>query len=207
MIFIQEAHQKVFYLPYYNIDNKHERRARSVGVRYLRSSPSRDRIETAPIRARCRCCGGVAFQQLPAKLNPIIQPLMAATRRERDEELQSEAARAIAKLVKRAMSREKSPSGKICSNIFTMACSCPETTPTVTESGEKKVVVQTSKATMTTKASSSSKKSASIDDATAAADVIDTEIPETAIAARGGAKALREFCRVSRRGCLQSYRL
>ena len=28
----------------------------------------------------------VAFQQLPAKLNPIIQPLMAATRRERDEE-------------------------------------------------------------------------------------------------------------------------
>ena len=122
----------------------------------------------------------VAFQQLPAKLNPIIQPLMAATRRERDEELQSEAARAIAKLVKRAMSREKSPSGKICSNIFTMACSCPETTPTVTESGEKKVVVQTSKATTTTKMSSSSKKSASIDDATAAAaDVIDTEIPET----------------------------
>ena len=80
----------------------------------------------------------VSFQRLPQKLNPIIQPLMASTRRERDEALQSEAAKAIAKLVKRAMSREKSPSGKICSNIFLMACSCPETTPIATESGEMK---------------------------------------------------------------------
>jgi len=141
----------------------------------------------------------VAFQQLPAKLNPIIQPLMAATRRERDEELQSEAAKAIAKLVKRAMSREKSPSGKICSNIFTMACSCPETTPVATESGEKKQEVvalaqttTTGKSTKTNAASSSAKK---VDDATAAAaDVVDTDVPETVIAARGGAKALREFC-------------
>jgi TATA-binding protein-associated factor len=142
----------------------------------------------------------VAFQQLPAKLNPIIQPLMAATRRERDEELQSEAAKAIAKLVKRAMSREKSPSGKICSNIFTMACSCPETTPVATESGEKKQEVvahaqtttTTGKSTKTNVSSGGAKK---MDDATAAAaDVVDTDVPETVIAARGGAKALREFC-------------
>ena len=175
--------------------NTNVERARSaLDVSALRLRETESKLHQSVLAAAAAVA--VAFQQLPAKLNPIIQPLMAATRRERDEELQSEAARAIAKLVKRAMSREKSPSGKICSNIFTMACSCPETTPTVTESGEKKVVVQTSKATMTTKASSSSKKSASIDDATAAAaDVIDTEIPETAIAARGGAKALREFCR------------
>ena len=141
----------------------------------------------------------VSFQRLPQKLNPIIQPLMASTRRERDEALQSEAAKAIAKLVKRAMSREKSPSGKICSNIFLMACSCPETTPIATESGEMKktsattegVGVQTTKTTKT-----SSGKKLDENATAAAADVnINAEIPETAIAARGGAKALREFCR------------
>ena len=141
----------------------------------------------------------VSFQRLPQKLNPIIQPLMASTRRERDEALQSEAAKAIAKLVKRAMSREKSPSGKICSNIFLMACSCPETTPVATESGEMKKtsatteggVVQTTKTTKT-----SSGKKLDENATAAAADVnVNAEIPETAIAARGGAKALREFCR------------
>ena len=141
----------------------------------------------------------VSFQRLPQKLNPIIQPLMASTRRERDEALQSEAAKAIAKLVKRAMSREKSPSGKICSNIFLMACSCPETTPIATESGEMKktsattegVGVQTTKTTKTL-----SGKKLDENATAAAADVnINAEIPETAIAARGGAKALREFCR------------
>lgn len=140
----------------------------------------------------------VAFQELPEKLNPIIQPLMAATRRERDEDLQSEAAMAIARLVKRAMAREKSPSAKICSNIFIMACSCPETTPVATESGKTEIGVEEQKtATITTAVvkKSIAKKGVANDEIAAAADAVENEIPECTIAARGGAMALNEFCK------------
>ena len=107
------------------------------------------------------------------------------------------------------MSREKSPSGKICSNIF-VACSCPETTPVATESGEmKKTSATTEGGVVRTRRKRRKLRAEKMDEnaTAAAADVnVNAEIPETAIAARGSAKALREFCReFSATRCLPSY--
>ena len=71
----------------------------------------------------CLASGVVQSERLPEKLNNIIQPLIAGTRREKDEFLQDLAARSIAKLVWLTRSRTPSPGGKIIKNLCTFACS------------------------------------------------------------------------------------
>lgn len=59
---------------------------------------------------------------LPPKLNSIIQPLMAAVRREPEAMLRDRAAKALALLALGCTSRQPSPTGKIIKNVCSFAC-------------------------------------------------------------------------------------
>lgn len=66
---------------------------------------------------------------LPAKLNSLIQPLVAAVRREPQERLQAAAAKALARLTMRCADRTPGPSDKIVKNMIGFACGDPRETP------------------------------------------------------------------------------
>lgn len=71
----------------------------------------------------CIATAVVKSEQIPQKLNAIIQPLIAGTRREKDPFLHRMACNAIAKLVWIARDRSPSPSSKIIKNLCLFACS------------------------------------------------------------------------------------
>ncbi|CAN6448955.1 unnamed protein product [Victoria cruziana] len=69
------------------------------------------------------------MSDLPAKLNPIILPLMAAIKREQEEILQKKAAEALAELISCCISRKPSPNEKLIKNLCTLTCMDPSETP------------------------------------------------------------------------------
>jgi len=69
---------------------------------------------------------------LPSKLNGLIQPLVAAVRREPQERLQAAAAKALARLTMRCADRSPGPSDKIVKNMIGFACGDPGETPRAT---------------------------------------------------------------------------
>ena len=71
----------------------------------------------------------VYSKQLPAKLNSVIQPLIASVRREPEELLQEEAAKALAALAVATAPRTPSPTEKIVKNVCVFACGDPEAVP------------------------------------------------------------------------------
>jgi len=71
----------------------------------------------------------VSFGALPPKLNPFIQPLMSAVRREQDWELQRRAANSVASMIKLCADRKPSPNDKLLKNISIMACGDIKETP------------------------------------------------------------------------------
>ena len=62
------------------------------------------------------------FEMLPAKLNCLIQPLVASVRREPNACLQDSAASALALLTIKCADRTPTPGDKIISNMITFAC-------------------------------------------------------------------------------------
>ncbi|GJP49304.1 hypothetical protein CLOM_g8529 [Closterium sp. NIES-68] len=66
---------------------------------------------------------------LPSKLNPIIQPLMAALKREREELLQQSVASGLAAVILRSLDRRPSPNDRLLKNLSTLACSDPSQCP------------------------------------------------------------------------------
>lgn len=70
-------------------------------------------------------------RQLPAKLNCIIQPLMASIRKEPETPLQAISAKALAQMLPLCADRQPSPANKIFKNICAMACGDPADTPFV----------------------------------------------------------------------------
>lgn len=54
---------------------------------------------------------------LPARLNPVVRPLMDSVKRECSEELQRGAARTLAALLARLVSREPCPNNKVLVNL------------------------------------------------------------------------------------------
>ncbi|PPD71072.1 hypothetical protein GOBAR_DD32050 [Gossypium barbadense] len=71
----------------------------------------------------------VWMSELPARLNPIILPLMASIKREQEEILQQKAAEALAELIYHCIARKPSPNDKLIKNICSLACSDPSETP------------------------------------------------------------------------------
>ncbi|KAK8545550.1 hypothetical protein V6N13_066828 [Hibiscus sabdariffa] len=71
----------------------------------------------------------VWMSELPARLNPIILPLMASIKREQEEILQQKAAEALAELIYHCIARKPSPNDKLIKNICSLTCSDPFETP------------------------------------------------------------------------------
>ncbi|TYH92599.1 hypothetical protein ES332_A13G193200v1 [Gossypium tomentosum] len=71
----------------------------------------------------------VWMSELPARLNPIILPLMASIKREQEEILQQKAAEALAELIYHCIARKPSPNDKLIKNICSLTCSDPSETP------------------------------------------------------------------------------
>ena len=71
----------------------------------------------------CMAAAVIDSGKLPAKLNSLIQPLVAGIRRESDNFLQNLAAKALARLIWLVLDRAPSPSKKIIRNLCLFACS------------------------------------------------------------------------------------
>ncbi|GAV57483.1 SNF2_N domain-containing protein/Helicase_C domain-containing protein/DUF3535 domain-containing protein [Cephalotus follicularis] len=71
----------------------------------------------------------VWMSELPARLNPIILPLMASIRREQEEILQHKASEALAELICHCIARRPSPNDKLIKNICSLTCMDPGETP------------------------------------------------------------------------------
>lgn len=71
--------------------------------------------------------------ELPVKLNPVIQPLMAAVKREQEDILQQLAADALAETIAQCIGRKPSPNEKLTKNICTLTCADPVETPQATQ--------------------------------------------------------------------------
>ncbi|GMN49583.1 hypothetical protein TIFTF001_018736 [Ficus carica] len=71
----------------------------------------------------------VWMSELPARLNPVILPLMASIRREQEEKLQEKAAEALAELISHCISRKPSPNDKLIKNVCSLTCMDPCETP------------------------------------------------------------------------------
>ncbi|XP_060973663.1 TATA-binding protein-associated factor BTAF1 isoform X1 [Cannabis sativa] len=82
----------------------------------------------------------VWMSELPARLNPIILPLMASIRREQEEKLQEKAAEALAELIYYCVSRKPSPNDKLIKNVCTLTCLDPCETPQAAVIGSKGII-------------------------------------------------------------------
>lgn len=71
----------------------------------------------------------VWMADLPARLNPVILPLMAAVKREQEEVLQQKAAEALAELIFSCVGRRPSPNDKLIRNLCSLTCSDFHETP------------------------------------------------------------------------------
>ncbi|XP_057836707.2 TATA-binding protein-associated factor BTAF1 isoform X2 [Cryptomeria japonica] len=71
--------------------------------------------------------------ELPAKLNPVIKPLMSALKREQEEVLQRMAAEAVAEIISQCVGRRPSPNDKLIKNICALTCTDPSETPQATQ--------------------------------------------------------------------------
>lgn len=71
----------------------------------------------------------VWMSDLPAKLNPIILPLMASLKREQEEILQQKAAEALAELIGDCIARKPGPNEKLIKNLCGLTCMDPSETP------------------------------------------------------------------------------
>ncbi|KAI3756166.1 hypothetical protein L1987_55982 [Smallanthus sonchifolius] len=72
---------------------------------------------------------GVWMSELPAKLNPIILPLMASIKREQEEVLQNMTAEALAELIYHCVNRKPGPNDKLIKNLCGLICMDPSETP------------------------------------------------------------------------------
>ncbi|XP_057949880.1 TATA-binding protein-associated factor BTAF1 isoform X2 [Malania oleifera] len=71
----------------------------------------------------------VWMSELPARLNPIILPLMASIKREQEEVLQQKAAEALAELIDHCIARRPGPNDKLIKNLCSSMCMDPCETP------------------------------------------------------------------------------
>eukprot|EP01018_Ginkgo_biloba_P007683 Gb_19667 [translate_table: standard] len=71
--------------------------------------------------------------ELPGKLNPVIQPLMAALKREQEEVLQQKAAEALAEIISQCVGRKPGPNDRLIKNLCSLTCADSNETPQATQ--------------------------------------------------------------------------
>ncbi|KAL5537612.1 hypothetical protein UlMin_046071, partial [Ulmus minor] len=82
----------------------------------------------------------VWMSELPARLNPVILPLMASIRREQEEKLQEKAAEALAELISYCIARKPSPNDKLIKNVCSLTCMDPCETPQAAVIGSMDII-------------------------------------------------------------------
>lgn len=76
------------------------------------------------------------LRSLPAKLNPVIKPLMESIKKEGTELLQRISSEQLAHMLELCVDRTPCPNPKVISNLCTFLCSDVEFTPKIySESG------------------------------------------------------------------------
>ncbi|XP_057511229.1 LOW QUALITY PROTEIN: TATA-binding protein-associated factor BTAF1 [Actinidia eriantha] len=80
------------------------------------------------------------MSELPAKLNPIILPLMASIKREQEEQLQKKAAEALVELISHCIARKPSPNDKLIKNLCCLTWMDPCETPQAAVLGSIEII-------------------------------------------------------------------
>ncbi|XP_024019223.1 TATA-binding protein-associated factor BTAF1 isoform X2 [Morus notabilis] len=126
---------------------------------------------------------------LPARLNPVILPLMASIRREQEEKLQEKAAEALAELISYCISRKPSPNDKLIKNVCSLTCMDPCETPQAAIIGSMGVIDDQDLYSFGTSASKQKSKVQVL-----AGGTEDRSKVEGFISRRGSELALRHLC-------------
>lgn len=80
--------------------------------------------------------------ELPVRLNPVIQPLMAALKREQEEVLQKMAAEALAEIISQCVGRKPGPNEKLIKNLCALTCTDPNETPQATHMDANELIIE-----------------------------------------------------------------
>ena len=169
------------------LDASRERVLATAG--YLRTQDSALSMAVTAAAAAGRLASGTP---LPAKLNPLIQPLMASIRRERDDALQRVSSRAMVALLDAARSRVPSPCDKVVRNLVTMACGDADVMPREEEDDTARPHGQGASNSASAVTSLLGNDAAAASAASAAADADSAALSEAGVARRGAEHALRD---------------
>ena len=88
-------------------------------------------LQLATLATLAGALAALGPEALPAKLNPVLKPLMEAVKREVGEEMQRLAGRSLAVVLGSCIARQPSPNDKVVKNLCSFACSNPEVVPLV----------------------------------------------------------------------------
>lgn len=130
------------------------------------------------------------MSELPAKLNPIILPVMASIKREQEELLQKKAAEALAELISDCIARKPSPNDKLVKNICSLTCMDPCETPQAAALGSVDFIEDQDLISFGTSTSTSKQKSK----VQTLASAEDRSRAEGYISRRGSELALKHLC-------------
>ncbi|KAK8401952.1 hypothetical protein O3P69_001209 [Scylla paramamosain] len=98
------------------------------------SQTSSDQLTLATTTQAIIAGAVVQFEALPAKLNPVIKPLMDSIKKEKNEQLQGVSAEDLTCLLEMCATRSSGPNPKIVKNLANFLCVDQEYTPRVMES-------------------------------------------------------------------------
>ena len=152
----------------------------------------------------------VPLGELPLKLNALIQPLMAAARREREPALQAAAATALAALVDAVRCRTPSPADKVVRNLAAMAAADVAFTPQAASPVPDEDAAAPSGTAAPATATSAPASGDDVETAAAAAAAAEAggesaaALSEAAVARRGADVALRALAGRLGAACLEA---
>ena len=90
-----------------------------------------DAMQLATLATLAGALAALGPEAFPAKLNPVLKPLMEAVKREVGEELQRMAACSLARVLDACINRQPCPNDKVVKNLCSFVCSNPEVVPLV----------------------------------------------------------------------------
>ena len=90
-----------------------------------------DSTQLATLATLAGALAALGPEAFPAKLNPVLKPLMEAVKRETGEELQRMAACSLARVLEACINRQPCPNDKVVKNLCSFVCSNPEVVPLV----------------------------------------------------------------------------
>ncbi|XP_048575409.1 TATA-binding protein-associated factor 172 isoform X2 [Nematostella vectensis] len=102
--------------------------------RHLMTTIGQMQYEYQKLHTRVLCSAAgtlISLKKLPAKLNPVIRPIMDSVKREEETLIQERSAQSLASLLEQSIPREPCPNPKIIKNLCSFACSDPTVTPTI----------------------------------------------------------------------------